>query len=192
MPAPRGEPSLNVHLACCARSFPCWSQVQWVKGSLNISDTTVLDFYRDPRVRLLFKANICRMVNRHGSCWLVFRNLNLLGQRCPSPWPVGCALGPQLARWQVGDSRPCTTCATSHQGLPNCAIVPGCHRMQGQCAHWRQVQGRPHNHGLGADQRAQVRQPTPAGSCAGCCTSCAMALWVQLHPTAGCGMQACL
>lgn len=33
--------------------------VQWVEGSLNISDMTVLDFYRDPRVRLLFKANAC-------------------------------------------------------------------------------------------------------------------------------------
>lgn len=38
--------------------------MQWVKGSLNISDMSVLDFYRDPRPRLLFKANACRMVNR--------------------------------------------------------------------------------------------------------------------------------
>lgn len=37
---------------------------QWVAGSLNISDWSLLDFYRDPRVKLLFKANLCRMVNR--------------------------------------------------------------------------------------------------------------------------------
>lgn len=48
----------------CARSLLCWPKVQWAKGSLNISDMTVLDYYRDPRVRLLFKANMCRMVNR--------------------------------------------------------------------------------------------------------------------------------
>lgn len=42
-------------------------RVQWMKGSLNISDMSVLDFYRDPRARLLFKANACRMVNRWDS-----------------------------------------------------------------------------------------------------------------------------
>ena len=40
--------------------------MQWAAGSLNISDSSILDFYTDPRVRLLFKANLCRMANRQG------------------------------------------------------------------------------------------------------------------------------
>ncbi|KAL4437356.1 hypothetical protein ABPG75_004495 [Micractinium tetrahymenae] len=33
-------------------------------GSLNITNFTVLDFYTEPRPRLLYQANLCRMVNR--------------------------------------------------------------------------------------------------------------------------------
>ena len=44
--------------------------MQWAAGSLNISDSSILDFYTDPRVRLLFKANLCRMANRQGAACL--------------------------------------------------------------------------------------------------------------------------
>ena len=48
----------------------CATAVQWAAGSLNISDSSILDFYTDPRVRLLFKANLCRMANRQGAACL--------------------------------------------------------------------------------------------------------------------------
>ncbi|KAI3431367.1 hypothetical protein D9Q98_004424 [Chlorella vulgaris] len=41
--------------------------VQWVKGSLNLTGYTVLDFYTDSRIKLIYKHNLCTLANRVNS-----------------------------------------------------------------------------------------------------------------------------
>ncbi|EFN53900.1 hypothetical protein CHLNCDRAFT_136075 [Chlorella variabilis] len=41
--------------------------IQWVIGSLNLTGYTVLDFYRDERVKLLYRHNLCHIANRASS-----------------------------------------------------------------------------------------------------------------------------